>query len=83
MYLYFVDTQVNTIILFNYLSFLVFYNVFLKILRNIKALSTAFIKGQVSNSKLVSTWSNFKYRKNITRENIEDIVKFRSVTIAL
>ncbi len=49
------DAQVDAITLLNYLSLSILYNVLLKTLRNIKNSSAAFIKEQVSNSKLVST----------------------------
>lgn len=82
MYLYPVSAQVNTITLFNNLNLSILYNIFLRILQSIKASSAVFFKKQASNSKLMSTWDNFKYRKNVASRRIRDIVKSRSIIIA-
>ncbi len=44
MYLFFADAQVDIIILLNHFGLFILYNIFLRILRNIKILSIAFIK---------------------------------------
>lgn len=53
MYLYLAGARVDVITLLNYLKLLVLYNISLRKLRNITISSTAFIKKQVSNNKLV------------------------------
>ena len=83
MYLYFAGVRVDARTLLNYLDILVLYNVLLRKLRSITASSSAFIKAQASNRKLVGMWDNFKYRENVAGKKISDTVKFRSVTIAL
>lgn len=83
MYLYLVKVQVDAITLLNHLCFLVSYNIFLRKLRNITTSSAIFIKNKAFNNKLVGMWNNFEYRKNIASKRIGDIIKFRSVIIAL
>lgn len=53
IYLYSAGAKVNAIILLNHLGLSVSYNSLLRKLRDIKANSTAFIKKQASNCKLV------------------------------
>ncbi len=83
MYIYSAGAKVDAITLLNRLGFSVLYNVLLKKLRCITTSSAAFIKEQASNCKLVSTWDNFEYQKNVVEERIGDIIKFRSVLMAL
>lgn len=83
MYLYSAGARVDAITLLNHLGISVLYNVLLRKLRSITASSSAFIKAQASNRKLIGTWDNFEYRENIAGERIDDTVKFRSVTMAL
>ena len=83
MYLYLADAWVHPITLFNHFGLSILYKVFLRKLKDIKTLSTTFIKEQTSNYKLVGTWDNFEYWKNITGKRIGDEVKFRLVIIAL
>lgn len=83
MYLYSAGARVDAITLLNHLGLFVSYNVLLKTLRDIKTSSAAFIKEQASNCKLVGTWDNFEYRENVAGERIGDVVKFRSITMAL
>ena len=83
IYLYSAGAKVDAITLLNHLGLSVSYNVLLKRLRSIMSSSAAFIKQQATNCKLVGTWDNFEYRENVAGERIGDIVKFRSVTMAL
>lgn len=83
MYLYLAGARVDVITLLNYLKLLVLYNISLRKLRNITISSTAFIKKQVSNNKLVDMWDNFEYKENVVGKRIRDIVKFKSVTMVL
>ena len=83
IYLYSAGAKVDAITFLNHLGLSVSYNVLLKKLRNITSSSAAFIKEQASNCKLVGTWDNFEYRENVSGERIGDIVKFRSITMAL
>lgn len=83
IYLYSVDAQVNVITLLNHLGLSISYNVFLRMLRNIKVSSAAFIKEQAFNFKLLDTWENLEYRENIVEERIGDIIKFKSIMMAL
>lgn len=53
IYLYFIDIQVD-IIMLNYFGHFILYIIFLRILENIKALNIAFIKKYVFNSKFIS-----------------------------
>lgn len=55
IYLYLAGAKVDAITLLNHLGFSILYNVLLRKLEDIKASSTAFIKEQVSNCKLVGT----------------------------
>ena len=83
IYMYLASTKVDIITLLNRLGFSVSYNVLLRKLKGITTSSEAFIKKQASNYKLVYMWDNFEYRKNVFKKKIEDIIKFRSVTMAL
>lgn len=83
MYLYLAGARVDVITLLNYFKLLVLYNISLRKLRNITISSTAFIKKQVSNNKLMDMWDNFKYKENIVGKRIRDIIKFKSVTMIL
>lgn len=83
IYLYSAGAKVDAITLLNHLGLSVSYNLLLRKLRDIKAHSTAFIKKQASNCRLVGSWDNFEYRENVVGEKIGDTVKFRSVTMAL
>ena len=75
--------KVDAITLLNHLGLSVSYNVLLKRLRNIILSSTAFIKQQAANCKLIGTWDKFEYQENVADERIGNTVKFRSVTMAL
>ena len=55
IYLYSTGAKVDAIILLNHLGLSVLYNSPLQKLRDIKAQSTAFIKKQASNCKLVGS----------------------------
>ena len=83
MYLYSAGARVDAITLLNHLGLSVSYNVLLRKLRSITTSSATFIKEQAFNNKLVGTWDNFEYRENVAGKRIGDIVKFRSVTMAL
>ena len=83
MYLYSAGAQIDAITLLNHLGISVSYNVLMRKLTNITTFSVAFIKEQASNNRLVGTWDNFEYQENIAGKRIGDIVKFRSVTMAL
>lgn len=83
IYLYSTRAKVDAITLLNHLGLSVSYNVLLKRLRSIMSSSAAFIKQQATNCKLVGTCNNFEYRENVAGERIGDIVKFRSMTMAL
>lgn len=54
MYLYLAVAKVNAITLLNHLRLSILYNLLMQKLRDIKAYSTAFIKKQAGNCKLVS-----------------------------
>lgn len=62
---------------------MVSYNILIKKLRNIIISSIIFINEQASNNRLVGTWDNFEYRENVASKRIGNIVKFRSITMAL
>lgn len=83
IYLYSTNTHVDAITLFNHLSLFILYNIFLKTPRNIKALSTIFIKQQASNSNLVGKWNNLEYRENVVDKRMGNTVKFKFKTIVL
>lgn len=82
MYLYLARAKVDAITLLNHLGLSVLYNSLLQKLRDIKAPNAAFIKQQATNYKLVGSWNNFEYRKNVMGEKIGDTVKFQSVIMA-
>lgn len=83
MYIYSVGTKVDTITFLNWLSLSVLYNVLLKKLQSITISSTIFIKKQAYNCKLINIWKNFDYQKNVIREKIGNIIKFRSIIMIL
>lgn len=83
IYLYLAGIQIDTITLFNYLGISVLYSVLIKKLRNITMSSVAFIKKQASNNRLIGTCDNFEDQENVASKRIGDIIKFRSVSIAL
>ena len=83
IYLYSAKAKVDIITLLNYLGFSVLYKVLLKRLRNIMLFRTAFIKQQTINCKLVGIWDNFEYQENIADKRIGNIIKFRSMIMAL
>lgn len=45
--------------------------------------SATFIKYQATNCKLVEIWDNFQYGENVADKKIGNIVKFRSMIMAL
>ncbi len=83
IYFYLAGAKIDAITLLNHLGLLVSYNMLLKRLRSITLARAAFIKQQATNCKLVGTQNNFKYQENIAGERIGNIIKFRSVTMAL
>ena len=83
MYLYSAGAKIDAITLLNHLGLSVLYNSLLKKLRDIKAYSTAFIKPQAINCKLVGLWDNFEYRENVMDEKIGNTIKFRFMTMVL
>lgn len=76
MYLYSAGANIDAITLLNYLGLSVLYNLLLRKMRDIKAHSTAFIKQQATNCKLIGSWDNFEYRENVMGKRIDDTVKF-------
>lgn len=83
MYIYSADAKVDAITFLNCFNLFVLYNMLLRKWRGITTSNAAFIKEQASNCKLIGMWDNFKYWENIAEKKIGDIVKFRSVTMAL
>lgn len=83
LYLYFAKACVDALTLLNHLGLLVSYDILQKSIRNITQASQVWIKEQAINRKLVGTWDNFKYHENVHGERVSDMVKFRSVTMAL
>ena len=83
IYLYSTGAKVDAITLLNYLGLSVSYNVLLKRLKTIMSSSNTFIKQQPTNYKFVETWDNFKYGKKVAIERIDNIVKFKSMTMVL
>lgn len=67
-YLYFAGAQVNTITLLNHLGLSISYSTLQQKLKSISFESPCWIKMQLSNPKLVGTWHNFKYHKNISNK---------------
>lgn len=55
----------------------------MKKIRDITFQSQQWIKQQASNRQLVGTWDNFEFRENVQGERVGDVVKFRSITMAL
>ena len=83
LYLYSAGARVDAITLLNHLGLSVSYDVLQRKLKDITTSSIAWIKAQGSNCKLVGTWDNFEFRENVYGKRVGDIVKFRSVTMAL
>ena len=83
LYLYSAGAKVDAITLLNQLGLSVSYNVLQTKLRDITSSSKGWIKQQAKNYQLVGTWDNFEYRENVHGERVGDIVKFRSITMAL
>lgn len=81
--MYLASAQVNTITLLNHFDILVLYNIFIRKLKNITIFSIAFIKKQISNNRLIGMWNNFKYKKNVASKKIENIMKFKFITMVL
>lgn len=82
LYLYSAGAKVDAIILLNHLGISVSYNVLQKKLKEIISLSMILIKKQSTNCKLVGSWDNLEYRENVHSKQVEDTVKFKSVTMA-
>lgn len=83
LYMYSSGARVDAITLLNPLGLLVSYPVLLRKLANITATSQKWIKQQATNCQLVGTWDNFEFRENVHGERVGDVVKFRSITMAL
>lgn len=83
LYLYSAGAQVDAITLLNRMGLTVSYDVLLHKLKAIASDSALWIKQQASNLRLVGTWDNFEYRENVHGERIGDLVKFKSITMAL
>lgn len=83
LYLYSAGIRIDAITLLNHFGLSVSYDVLQKSLKNITSANKALIKQQSTNCRLVGMWDNFEYRENVHGERIEDVVKFRSVTMAL
>lgn len=83
LYLYSAEARVDALMLLNRLGLSVSYNVLQKSLRNITQASQVWIKEQATNHKFDGIWDNFEDCENVHRECIGDIVKLRSITMAL
>lgn len=83
LYLYSAGARVDAITLLNHFGLSVSYEVLQKKLNDITTSSISWIKAQGSNCNLVRTWDNFEFRKNVHGERVGDMVKFRSVKMAL
>ena len=83
LYLYSAGARVDAITLLNHLGLSVSYQVLQSKLRDITATSKQWIKDQAQNRQLVGTRDNFEFRENVHGERVGDIVKFRSITMAL
>ena len=83
LYLYSAGAKVDAITLLNHLELSVSYNVLQKKFRDISLSSKQWIRRQANNCQLVGTWVNFEYQKNVQGERVGDVVRFRSITIAL
>ena len=81
--MYFAKAQVDAITLYNHLGLSVSYPVLLIKLGDITTTSQRWIKQQDTNCQLVGIWDNFKFRENVSEERVDDVVKFRSITMAL
>lgn len=83
LYMYFAGAQVDAITLHGHLGLSVSYPVLFKKLGDITTTSQRWIKQQATNCQLVGTWDNFEFRENVSGERVDDVVKFRSITMAL
>ena len=83
LYMYSAGAKVDAITLLNHLGLSVLYKSLQKRLNDITSTSKLWIKEQANNCQLVSTWDNFEFRENVQAERVGDIVKFRSITMAL
>lgn len=83
IYIYSAKAWVDAITFLNHLGLSVFYDVLQKKLKEVTTSTITWIKSQESNRKLVGSWDNFKFRKNIYGEKTRDKVKFQLVTKAL
>lgn len=81
--LYSAGAKVDAITLLNHLGLSVSYNVLQSKLRDITLSSKQWIRQQAQNRQLVGTWDNFEFRENVQGERVGDVVKFRSITMAL
>lgn len=52
-------------------------------MHHVTSSSLSWIKKQGNNCKLIGSWDNFEFRENVQGKRVGDIVKFRSVTMAL
>lgn len=83
LYLYSAGAKIDVITLFNLLGLFVSYKVLQSKLKDITLMSKQWIKQQANNRQLVGTWDNFEFRENVHGERVGDLVKFRSITMAL
>ena len=82
LYVYSAGTQTDAITLLNHLGVGILYNTFIRKLKGIVAETHQWTKQQSSNPKLVGTWDNFEYCKNVHKDRVDDKVKFRLITMA-
>lgn len=83
LYLYSAGAKIDAITLLNHLGLSVLYKVLQSKLKDITLMSKQWIKQQANNRQLVGTWDNFEFRDNVYSERVGDLVKFRSITMAL
>lgn len=83
LYMYSAELKVDAITFLNHLRLSVSYKVLFKKLRDITLANKLYIKKQVKNTQLVSTWDNFQFKKNVQRKYINNMIKFRSIRIIL
>lgn len=83
LYMYSARARVDAITLLNHLGLSVSYDILQKKLYNLTKSTTMWIKRQGSNCKLVGSWDNFEFWKNVHGKRTGNTVKFQSITIAL
>ena len=65
------------------LAFPFYIKVFKECLIILHQISKLWINEQANNHQLVGIWDKFEFKKNIQAKQVGDIVKFRSITMAL